>query len=656
MGYDVPGSQYLYRRDSGIYFIRLCVPRRLQSAVGKGEIHRSTGCRDLQLAKIVAAELAVEWHRGVRALDHMDITTIAAGSVQLLGEGYVPLCEAAQALGTSPKSLAERLIARRAPLFVRADDWLGWRIEDYHAQLDHLPNSDGSVEVVIDERTLGGLEARVRHSGMLAIRFDDEGLAVAGSAVPVWVCQFLALPSRSVGFLCDLPGQALTVDMLQVRRTDAEALRLDLSSRLSPDLRAAVLGGMTAAATTKLTCTPAGKTVGDLATEYLGRHKGAWKPDQTRRRNDQLNLLLDLLGNIPLSQIDRSKMRGLADLIARIPDERHNVKRKYNCPSASFRELIALADAHNLPRLTTHAQSRLLDSLGEIFTWAVSETMMPMNPSKGLGAEVVKRAGGPKVKEHEQREAFSDEQLRLIFSASWFQNGVGQRTAKGLFHGYRPHYYWLPLLALFAGGRLNELAQLYLRDIRVDGSGIAYLDFNLEGADKMDLDRPEAAPDKSLKTVNAQRAIPIHDFLVQRGFLEYVEALRNAGHTRLFPELKFDRTKGYGKAAGSWFNERYLGIKLKIVRNGLLTFHSLRHHFATALGAAELPTTLKSDLMGHSRSKALVESRYDKGGSLAQFKEGVDKLSYRLPPIAKFNVNEGLEAIKHAIKLKASHK
>ena len=63
---------YLYRRASGIYFVRLCVPSRLKAAVGKGELHRSTSCRDHRLAKIVAAELVAHWHRAIEALKHMD--------------------------------------------------------------------------------------------------------------------------------------------------------------------------------------------------------------------------------------------------------------------------------------------------------------------------------------------------------------------------------------------------------------------------------------------------------------------------------------------------------------------------------------------------------------------------------------------------------
>lgn len=648
---------YLYRRDSGIYFVRLYVPRRLQQVVGKGESHRSTGCRDSKLAKIIAAELAAEWHRALRALEQMDITTIAAGSVQLLGEGYISLTEAAQILGTTAPSLVDRLIARHTPFFVVANNWLGWLIEDFHQQLDHLHDHLGNVEVVIDEQKLGGLGARSYSSARFAIRFSDEVVAISRNAGPVGVCQYLLWPSREKGFVCDLPGQPLTLDMLEVRRRDVESLRTSLSVQLAPEVRAAAMSSFNAAKESA-SRTPTGPTLGRLAKEYLSRHTGIWKPDQLRRRKDQCDLLLGLLGDLPLVSISREKMRDLAAQIARIPDERHNVRRKYECPKASFRELIDLADRHGLPRLTAPAQARLLDGFSEIFAWAMRETLMEQNPAKGLGGEVLKRTGGPATKAHEQRDSFSDDELQLIFSAVWFQHGVGHRTRKGLFHAYRPHYYWLPLLALFAGGRLNELAQLYIDDIRVDETGIAFIDFNLVGEGKLDLDtaEPRGISDKSLKTINSQRTIPIHSCLIDLGFLEYIEALRSAGHIRVFPELKFDETKGYGKAAGCWFNERYLGNTLGIPRDGRRSFHSFRHNYATALGAAHLATSLKSDLMGHSRSKALVESRYDKGASMVQFKEAIDALVYPLPMISKFDIGSGLEAIKHALKLKTAHK
>ena len=58
MGTDAGSAQYLERRVSGIYFVRLFVPVRLKATVVKGEIHRTTCCRDYRLAKIVVAGTA----------------------------------------------------------------------------------------------------------------------------------------------------------------------------------------------------------------------------------------------------------------------------------------------------------------------------------------------------------------------------------------------------------------------------------------------------------------------------------------------------------------------------------------------------------------------------------------------------------------------
>lgn len=99
----------------------------LKVAVGKGEVHRSTGCRDFRLTKIVAAELAAHWHRAIEAVKGMDAAKVRAGSIELLGGGSIPLGEAAAALGAAPQELARRLAARGASFFVNARNWLGGR-------------------------------------------------------------------------------------------------------------------------------------------------------------------------------------------------------------------------------------------------------------------------------------------------------------------------------------------------------------------------------------------------------------------------------------------------------------------------------------------------------------------------------------------------
>lgn len=664
------GAQHLYRRSSGIYFVRLCVPSRLKAAVGKGEIHRTTGVRDYRLAKIVAAEMVAHWHRAIQVLERMDIKKIKAGSIDLLGDGHITLVAAAKALGSTAASLAERLFLRRAPFFVEADKWLGWAVGDIALAVDYHPDAITWVEeYVIPAERIGQMAGpQMPYSGLLSLRLPEEALDIAKATDPIGVCQFLFWPSTARGLIVDVPGKLIDVSMLLVRRMDVEALRFELAAQVTPEMLAAATTSPTGATASQGTHCVGGDDAGAggwggmlfsaFFEEYMKRNEDLWKPDQVRRRRDQAQVFLDLMGDLKLHEIDRKTIRDLSDKIARIPDERHNVKRRFARADATFKDLVILADEHDLPRLTLQAQQRLLDGISEIFTWAVTETLMSANPAKGLGGELAKRTGRKTTKAHEERDAFSDEDLQKIFGASWFASGTGKKTPKGVFHAYRPHYYWLPLLALYQGGRLNELSQLYLDDIKQSDDGIAYLDFNLLGEGKMDLDDAdrEQAGDKSLKTVNSQRVVPLHQCILDLGFLSYVEALRAAGYSRLFPELLHNSTKGYGKAAGSWFNERYLGIELEIPRNGRKTFHSFRHNFATALGQTGVAPNVRSDLMGHVRALSLAEARYDKGGDLLSRKQIIDKVEYALAPIAAFNVADGLQAIKDALRLKESHR
>jgi integrase len=112
-----------------------------------------------------------------------------------------------------------------------------------------------------------------------------------------------------------------------------------------------------------------------------------------------------------------------------------------------------------------------------------------------------------------------------------------------------PYQFWLPLLGLYTGGRLEELCQLIVSDV-VETNGIWAISINDEG------------DDKRIKTQQSRRIIPLHPQIVSLGFLQYIDSLKAARGSRVFPELK--RIGGrYGHAPSKWFNEKYrkqLGI------------------------------------------------------------------------------------------------
>lgn len=218
---------------------------------------------------------------------------------------------------------------------------------------------------------------------------------------------------------------------------------------------------------------------------------------------------------------------------------------------------------------------------------------------------------------------------------------------------WRSHHYWLPLMGLLTGARINELSQLYLDDVVQSESGVWYFDFNFNQPDKIKADAQE--DDKSLKTVNAIRVIPMHDALVRLGLPEYASELRKAGYSRLFPELRHDKIKGYGKPAGSWFNERFLGNQLGIERNGKKVFHSFRHNFLTALERLNISEGVRAMLAGHLRGNTESGTRYSKDRNAEELKVSIDQLNFTvLSTIAPFNIEAGLKSIKIAFRRKNS--
>lgn len=648
-------SNLVRRRVSGIYSVRLYVPRRLQEAVGKLEIVRSTGTRDFRLAKIAAAELTAHWHRALRQFDRMDVRKVKTGSIDLLGDGFISLDEAAQILGASPTALAQALDARHAPFFVQAQEWLGWKVEDIYEALDHAHDEFGLYEVVIDDAKLNRVGSRQRSSERLQIRFPEQAVQATTTGRAVRVCQFLLWPSADRAFVCDLPGQSVSAGALDVRRADVEAYRLSLLPLVTPEMLAVTQSASDVLDTSR---TRAGKTFSELASAFLAHNGPSWKADNVVRKRDLCAAFSELMDDPPVHAIDRELVRDFAERIKLLPANRQRVRQRFQRPEAGYNELIELTKAHELVRLTANAQQRMLDNLSEVFVWGMKEDLMQKNPAAGLGGEALKAAGHVVLRAHEQRSAFSPLELERIFSARWFADGVGPRTRRGSFFAYRPHYYWLPLLALYAGGRLNELSQLYLKDVCVDANGVSYIDFNLEGRGKLDADEDDdgeesdTGSDKSLKTINSQRAVPVHARLLELGLLEWVDALREAGFDRLFPELLYNSVKGYGKAAGKWFNDSYLGKQLKVPRGTGKVFHSFRHNFATAMSQVDMPGPARADLMGHARVGSEGDRRYTKGMAASETKPHIDKLAYPLPTVGAFRVGEGLEAIADAMKLK----
>lgn len=176
-----------------------------------------------------------------------------------------------------------------------------------------------------------------------------------------------------------------------------------------------------------------------------------------------------------------------------------------------------------------------------------------------------------------RRLPFESQDLQLIFR----EDAYISRNAK------RPHWFWLPVLGLFTGARIEELCQLRLSDIRRDAeSGIWYFDFNEHEG-------------KTLKNEASIRRVPLHDTLIDLGLLKYRNAVAKDrfDDDRLFPYLPVTKFGHRSDSASKHFMRYLREIGVTDRRK---VFHSFRHTVGTTLRTAGVSAEIRHRLLGHA--------------------------------------------------------
>ena len=169
----------------------------------------------------------------------------------------------------------------------------------------------------------------------------------------------------------------------------------------------------------------------------------------------------------------------------------------------------------------------------------------------------------------------------------------------------RYELYWVPLIGVFSSMRLGEITSLYLDNI------IQRKGNHRENRWCFDIKEEPDRTDKHLKTLSSRRIIPIHDTLLNLGFIEFIELLKKKDpkRERVFQELKY-KDGNYNQNVSRWFNTRYLpGLGLKTDKKN---FHSFRHTVSDHLKQKGVEPHFINELMGHTQ-KDISSDRYGKG-------------------------------------------
>ena len=316
---------------------------------------------------------------------------------------------------------------------------------------------------------------------------------------------------------------------------------------------------------------------------------GRWTEKTTTENEAIFQLFKEIAGDLPINKYDHQAIRNYKETLGKLPANRNKIEA-YR--SKTILEIIALPD---VKPMAVNSVNKNIRRLGQLFKWAVQNGYIERNIVEGMSLPETKRPD-------QYREIFNKEDLDKIFSSPIY-------TKNEYLHSY---YYWLPLLGLYTGARIEELCSLYLEDFK-DEHGINVISIN-------------SNHDKKLKSKAAERLIPVHPELERMGLLEQVKKLKGQRETRLFPELQRSRD-GYGQGPSKWFGKlkKSLGIASKNK-----VFHSFRHTVANTLKQADVPRDQAAEILGHDRGKDVTYGRYGKPAEAKRGLEVIKKLDYGL--------------------------
>lgn len=212
-----------------------------------------------------------------------------------------------------------------------------------------------------------------------------------------------------------------------------------------------------------------------------------------------------------------------------------------------------------------------------------------------------------------------------------------------------PHIYWSVLLGIYTGARAEELAQLQIKDIQkkiIKDESVYFIDFCITDYDN-----------QSIKNSSSIRRTPIHNNLIELGFLTYVKNRKSINADDLFDlNRNIDlRRKDFQR---SFNNEikKYIKENYKDLSNYRFSFHGLRSHFIAKF-IKSIIVESDDELEEKASLKELIYLKKLIGHTAKKFKDDITVNTYfkedlellnakrRINEI-NFHIEDGFEEIK----------
>lgn len=275
-------------------------------------------------------------------------------------------------------------------------------------------------------------------------------------------------------------------------------------------------------------------------------------------------MFLEVIGDKPIIAMKQSDITDFFKLVHRLPPHWRAIQKKRNLP---IRKIAELEYDKLIAEDTFTGTYRAC--ISSFLGWAKTN-WQDKGFSTTLTVEKISYNGKRKSGTQQTQRALTQDELKRLYEGDEMR-----ALADDPAHAER---YWLPHVELFTGARVNEICQLNPQtDILQDAeNGIWYFWINekTEGDERIV---------KSVKTGEARTA-PIHQKLIELGFLGYVERTKASGAKLLFPNWE-PRGGRASPNAERWFNRflRAIGIHGVLNEKGRAArgTHAFRHTLLT---------------------------------------------------------------------------
>jgi integrase len=308
-------------------------------------------------------------------------------------------------------------------------------------------------------------------------------------------------------------------------------------------------------------------------------------------------------GDRPVQSYEKRDLTSFYDVLRGLPAL---YSKKPEWRDLSPAEIVERTEGSTIERLTMKTVKRHFSALGRLFTYFKKRGEFEgENPAHGFEFPLKGRA-------NEGRKMWPSDKLARLFSSPVFTGCLTEaRRSRPGDQVIKDERYWLPILGVYHGNRLEEFAQLRREDVRCDGT-IWYFDINDAG-------------DRQLKNEQSRRRVPIHPAVIRLGFVEYVEQVATEPDALVFPLL---RPGGPDNKLGFYFTKWFSRYRQEIdLYEKGLDYHSFRHGVTTKLYEAGVQEALIDELTGHE-GQGTSRKVYKKQMPLHVLLEAISKVTW----------------------------